>query len=133
MAVAGLIPLFGLDPLSIAAAAAGATAPDIDLVLGQRLHRRFTHWWPAWTALATLAWWWRSDGLPWALLLPFSLGALLHLVGDFLTPMGLPIGINPMRRHGGLKLFSTGTFGETVFVLAWTAVFLTIWYLRFIV
>lgn len=130
MAVSGMIPMFGLDPLVLSIAAAGATAPDVDLVLGQRFHRRLTHWWPAWTALAVFAWWRQVNDPLWSMVLPFALGGLFHLVGDILTPSGIPLGVNPMHRHRGLGLFSTGTWQEMIFIVFWTTVALGSWWLR---
>lgn len=115
----------------------------ISIVFG---HRGITH-----SALALLAvvvaltWLWRQGpaggaidltmlGLPttpdpavtWVLVQAVAVGYLSHLVGDWLTPSGIPL-LWPWSRTFSLNLFRTGGLGETaavvVLALAATAIY----------
>jgi inner membrane protein len=81
-------------PAAVPVAILGSTAPDwlewTLKVLGQRIrHRQETHYLSLWAAglLFSLALWdWHG------LLFWFSLGGLLHVLGDALTVTGVPLG-----------------------------------------
>lgn len=113
------------SPLAIAAAAAGGVLPDIDEPrswIGRRVpvlahpinalfgHRGFTH---SLTALALLGLGLSTLVAPlgslaapaWSLVcLPFLIGYASHLLGDLLTPSGVPLSW-PMRRRQAFALF----------------------------
>lgn len=101
---------------------AGARAPDwMEMrVIGPiRLipHRTVTHWFAPWLAAsiglvaALLA------GQPFILAIPlgFCLGALLHISGDWMTPMGIPA-LNPKRRTS-LRVGASGGPAEALWLL----------------
>lgn len=52
------------------------------------------------------------------LVLWIGLGGLCHILLDGLTPMGVPLFPLGGRRRVGLKLVSTGSFGERLFLVA---------------
>ncbi|MFW6343082.1 MAG: metal-dependent hydrolase [Halothiobacillaceae bacterium] len=91
--------LVGLVP----AAMAGAVAPDrlewAPLGSGRWIaHRTWTHWWPIWVGLLLVGLHAPLPALGAALLLAFAAGGLIHLLGDWPNPTGIPIW-TPLRRH----------------------------------
>lgn len=62
----------------------------------------------------------------WALAFGFSLGALVHLSGDLLTPMGVPV-LHPIRRTS-LRLGRSGGLAELVWLsIIWGAAAFAVW------
>ena len=47
----------------------------------------------------------------------FTVGCLLHIGMDYLTPMGVPLGINPFGERSSLKLVRTGSINEVLVIL----------------
>lgn len=126
------------DPSLLTCSIAGFAGllPDIDhpnSVLGQKLpmisypiakifgHRGITHSFFM-TALLTYALYSlsHSQNMPVIsdiALMPLIIGYLSHLVGDFLTPSGVPL-FWPYKRTFSLGLFKTDSWLETIFVYA---------------
>lgn len=73
----------------------GACAPD-RLEWGIP-HRTLTHWTLGWAVLALSAWFVLGVTSLALLIMFFALGALVHISGDALTPMGVPI-LRPFER-----------------------------------
>lgn len=120
---AGLIPKAGTLFLSCAGA---GKAPDwLELPWnGRRLipHRRITHWVLGWAIVLAYASTMLQGFASWALV-GFSLGCLIHLSGDMLTPRGVPV-IHPWARTKGAKLTS-GSEDEWIWIFAvWSLAFL---------
>lgn len=100
----------------------GTTAPDwMEVRIGGfRLipHRTITHWLLLWVALGAVGvWLMQSSLLPGALLTGFALGGFSHWLGDFGTPMGVPV-LHPTRRKT-LGLWGTGKGEYKPILLAW--------------
>src|SRR5690554_575474 len=94
----------------VTAAYPGSTAPDwLEIRIGSRTlipHRTITHWLLPWLALLGVAAYMVAlSPLAGAALLGFALGGLSHWVGDFGTPMGVPV-VNPTRRRS-MNLWAT--------------------------
>lgn len=72
----------------------GSTAPDWLETLGPRIrwvrHRTLTHWWLVWTVLAAVAFFYLNAALS-VTIMAFCAGAMVHVLGDALTPMGVPV------------------------------------------
>ena len=130
----------GLNPAALAGVGLGSVLPDrIDMFVAgkdkrlfQRIHRETSHWagWffllligaqlfagqlDAWRGLA------RSVGLPAGLIVSdllsgVALGALSHILLDALNPSGVPVSPLGGKPRVALKLLSTGTWQETVFL-----------------
>lgn len=109
---------------------AGARSPDHleGELLGMRLiaHRTVTHWLPVWLALAGLSLWLAVRfSLPGYLIFGYALGGLLHVLGDLLTPMGVPL-LSPTRRqslhlvHGLGGELAVVALSLGIGVLAWS-------------
>ncbi len=105
---------------ALLACLAGGTGPDwleIPVLNGARLipHRRITHWMLFWilvfavSVLGAVT----NPALA-ALAAGFSLGCLVHLSGDVLTPMGVPL-IHPWNRTSLAIVHST--VGEFLWVI----------------
>lgn len=108
----------------------GGKAPDwLEFpIFGHRLipHRTLTHWIPLWliTFLALLIV--PLDPPIQVFLLGFVVGNLVHISGDALTPMGIPVW-SPMRRKT-LARWRSGGFQEATWVLGvWAVSMCTAW------
>jgi len=95
--------------------------PDIvdHLTLSERNwwkgHRGLSHFWLVYVAGCAIL----CISIPPQLtgyLLYFTLGCLLHIFMDFLTPMGVPV--FTLRERRSASLFKTGSISETVFALS---------------
>ncbi len=63
-------------------------------------HRTLTHWPVPWIALILYAMYLPHDAMLLSqILIGFSIGALLHIVMDSMTPMGVPVFV-PWHRYG---------------------------------
>ena len=95
----------------------GSIAPDIDLKIGLR-HRTITHSIIA-LILTTMPLYLFSHqlGIVW------FINYLSHLIADSMTKMGVPY-FYPYKHYYGLKLFSTGSLWEHVFILISIGLFL---------
>lgn len=67
-------------------------------------HRTLTHWWAVWVALG--AWGYLHPGMIGWAATSVALGALVHLLGDWPNPMGIPFWL-PWRRHS-LRMWRSG-------------------------
>lgn len=116
----------GAPPEGLAALALGSVLPDkldFNIAMGseylfRKVHRGITHWPWIYVAFfcAGLA---LPPSLPYvqSFVLWLSLGAIIHLVGDMMTPGGIPWAW-PLRKKVSLRLFKTGTIGEYLFTWA---------------
>lgn len=105
---------------------AGARAPDWLEIAGynkrkeQRWsvipHRTITHWpwlWAPITGLATLLLLGDvADTRPLIAIIGFAASCLLHIGMDYLTPAGVPLGLNPFGKHASARIMRTGSAGE---------------------
>ena len=102
----------------------GALLPDLDhpnSTLGKRFkvlsypicaifgHRGITHSLIAVAAVGYAAYTLQSIMVSW-----LAMGYLLHLLGDYLTPSGVPLLYPFKKNYRGLITAKTGTMGETV-------------------
>lgn len=85
-------------------------------------HRTWTHWVPAWIALAGYAWWSMTASPAWSLAFGFATGALIHLFADAPTARGLPW-IFPTRRIT-FNLWNSGTGDAFLVFLTWMGAWL---------
>lgn len=82
-------------------------------------HRTLTHWMPMWLALAAWIGWRVAHGQVLvqpeadAALLGICAGALGHVLMDWMTPMGVPVGLLPWRRRS-LRLLRSGSGAENM-------------------
>lgn len=85
------------DYFLAAGVVAGANAPDW-LEIPWRIndvrhsvipHRTVTHWFLPWVTLLSCSA--MLDGTQWTIVSGFSIGALLHILMDATTPMGVPV------------------------------------------
>lgn len=121
---ASLAALMGAPAIGIAGAALGSTLPDIDIKLGIP-HRTYTHYWPLYgiclgtvyyvdktTKLTTL------EHIVMEVLTWVFIGALLHIVEDSFTVMGVPwiVPRDPQRRFS-FKITKTGGVFEKLMIL----------------
>lgn len=128
------IPITGFGTL---AAMVGGLLPDIDhpkSAIGRQLpllseplsaifgHRGFTHSLLAVAIMLGVLFWLTASGegsqLRW-LVVPLCVGYLSHIVGDSLTPSGVPL-FYPKRKTYSLNLFKTRSFMETLIVAIFT-------------
>lgn len=102
----------------------GSLLPDLDhtdSTLGRRLkfvsypvsvvfgHRGITHSLIAVAGVGYIAYTFQSHVVSW-----LAMGYLLHLLGDYLTPSGIPL-LYPFRKsYRGLITAKTGTIGESL-------------------
>lgn len=122
--------VLGLPPAGVAAAWAGAIAPDvIDQRVSRlaptrkgrqkifnRIHRGTSHWLGWWLACLALAAW---APLPWLAqdsLAGLAFGGVSHVTLDMCTTRGVPLLPFSRRRNVSLGLFSTGSLGEWLFL-----------------
>ncbi len=122
----GLSILFGFDPLS---GAVGAIFPDYDILIAKffgtwktskkkRLltaHRGFTHHLFLIPLFIFLAFFYKDKGVVEFFLSSFLFGYAVHLLGDMLTPLGLPYRLSYYPRFA-YPIFKTGGWGETAFL-----------------
>ncbi|MCG7871053.1 MAG: metal-dependent hydrolase [Candidatus Thiodiazotropha lotti] len=103
----------------------GARAPDwleiaeYNHMTGRRgsliPHRTLTHWPWAWMMLLGLIIPSIQQGGQGAIgLAGFAVGGLLHIGMDYLTPMGVPLGLHPFGERSSLNWIRTGSIGELV-------------------
>ncbi len=85
-------------------------------------HRTLTHY-PSYWFFLTLACFFAYDNSPNLAVnllsingLGVCIGALLHLLMDFMTPMGIPLS-HPFGKRTSLNIYSTSSFGEWIIVL----------------
>jgi len=104
--------------------------PDIvdHLILSERNwwkeHRGLSHFWLVYVAGCAVLYIFIPLELS-GYVLYFTLGCLLHIFMDFLTPVGVPV--FTLRERRSVFLFKTGSFTETLFALSF---FLLTVYLR---
>lgn len=131
----GAAIVLGGGPIGAILAYAGSTLPDVldgkpppeSLFFGewrkrqwQKHHRGTTHW-VGWYLIGMAALWWYSRSHHWPLLLKLNwlfAGAIGHLVGDAMTPGGIPVMPWKNGPRATLNLFKTGSPLEYLFVLA---------------
>lgn len=113
----GLVPLVGFM--------VGSTLPDVldkvfsagDRKLWERIHRTLSHWPWAYAAFAVFAFFTAGgdmgEAAGWV-----CVGALVHLVLDFMTPMGIPVFPWSLGKRRSLRLVRTGSAWEYLFLLA---------------
>lgn len=87
-------------------------------------HRTWTHWVPAWIALAGYAWFAMETAPAWSLAFGFALGALIHLLADAPNARGLPW-LFPTRRLS-LNLWNSGTGDAFLVSLSWLGAILAV-------
>ena len=132
MTGAGVLRLTGSPVLSVmsgmAALAASALPDALEMKWwqwGKRHslipHRTLTHWVPAWLGAAT--WlgaqlWGATEVSQRSMMLAVGIGVasgcLGHCVADYMTPMGVPMGINPFRRRSARILTPCTSLKEAV-------------------
>lgn len=118
-------------------AAIGGLLPDIDhpeSVIGRRVrvlslpisavfgHRGITHSLLATTAIATALWWVSHEPFyqPYRwMIAPLCVGYLSHLLGDAMTPSGVPL-LYPKKKTYSFNLFKTKSTAEFILVCAIT-------------
>lgn len=125
------IPAIALvEPVGLPAAAAfwvsalpASTAPDwLEIRVGDRTlipHRTVTHWVLPWAALLAAGVFWlaQAPGIAPAVMAGFAVGGLTHLLGDSLTPMGVPLW-TPFRRVALMRVPS-GRLDLLLVIVAW--------------
>lgn len=99
----------------------GAVFPDIDLCIPGLEHRTLTHWFIPYIIGISLAYF---LGHPWVLF--FCIGALVHILLDSLSLMGVPIWA-PFGKRKGLKIMRVGNFSEVIAALLIVAGICGIW------
>lgn len=119
------------SPLAtIMGAGAGAILPDLidqrisGLASGKkgkqkifnRIHRGNSHWFGWWLLAFLMLGVWTQGALLQEVCLGLALGALSHVFLDMLTPQGVPILPFTHGRRLSLKLCSTGSMREYVFL-----------------
>ncbi len=90
----------------------GSIFPDIDIKLSFTQHRTLTHWPILYIVLGVFAIWYSN-----LYLILFSIGALIHLGLDSLTPMGIPIKHPFGRRFSFFLVRSDNNLWDFVFSL----------------
>lgn len=128
----GLSILLEFDPLT---GALGAIFPDYDIFIAKAFgtwrtrrrkrlltaHRGFTHHLALIPLFMFLAWYWKGGTLLEFFLSSFLFGYAIHLLGDMLTPLGIPYRLSYYPRIA-YPLFKTGGWGETTFLLLFALV-----------
>jgi len=76
-------------------------------------HRKMGHWWVIYALGSLLCT--CSENVVWKALCVFSLGCLIHILCDFLTPYGIP-GVDPEKRHS-IQLYTTGSITENLLAI----------------
>lgn len=128
-AAVGLALVWHLPPAGVLASCLGAVLPDM---LDQRaarmtrnpqrtfnrIHRGATHWFGWWLAIFLLAAWLPVPPHVRAAVLGLGFGGLSHVLLDMLTPGGVPLQPFSRKRRFSLRLCSTGSIGEYVFLAA---------------
>ena len=108
----------------------GGKAPDwleIPLWNGQGRvipHRRITHWVSGWLAVLGTSFFMET---PMSMAVAgFSIGGLIHLSGDLLTPMGVPV-LHPWSRTQGMQAGSPAWKELGWIAAVWRAAFVPYW------
>lgn len=128
VAVAAAVAL-GMAPAAVGGALAGAVLPD---VIDQRvarmsrnpqrrfnqIHRGASHWFGWYAALLAGALAAPLPPMQAALAAGVGFGALSHVILDMLTPSGVPLTPFSRKNKLSLRLCSTGSLGEYVFLAA---------------
>ncbi len=83
-----------------------------------RIHRGVTHWFGWWLALFLVAGLLPLPPHGRAVVLGVGFGALSHIVLDMLNPTGVPLHPFSRKNRFSLRLCSTGSVGEYVFLAA---------------
>lgn len=110
-------------PVGIGLAVIASSWPDRVESFGGLRHRGVSHWPGLWIGMLILSEFVRE---PFSVMLFwFGTGSLLHLLGDMLTPTGIPL-ILPFSRMRGIGLFKTGSLGEMLFLAVTVALFIII-------
>jgi len=99
----------------------GAVFPDIDLRIPGLEHRTLTHWFMPYVAGILAAYF---LGHPWVLF--FCIGALVHILLDSLSLMGVPIW-TPFGKRKGFKIMRVGNFSEVIAALLMVVGMYGIW------
>ncbi|WP_457601594.1 metal-dependent hydrolase [Hydrogenivirga sp.] len=122
----GLSILFGFDPLM---GAMGAIFPDNDIFIAKLFgtwrtnrkrklmtaHRGFTHHLLLIPLFLSFAFIYKDKGMGMFFLSSFLFGYAVHLLGDMLTPLGLPYRLSYYPRFS-YPAFTTGSWKETLFL-----------------
>jgi inner membrane protein len=118
----------------------GARAPDqLELfkwMMGRRFslipHRTLTHWGLFWLAACYGAAWLlgvsggqRAEGLV-AILFGYTLGGVIHLFFDIMTPAGIPL-LTPFARRTSLNVFRSGAITEYLILIGCIGITVMIW------
>lgn len=108
----------------------GGKAPDwMELPVGNRrliTHRTLTHWLPLWIVAMASLFFIAIEPPMHAFLLGFCVGGIVHLSGDILTPMGVPI-LTPWTRWNLARLRSGGLQEALWVVGIWGISLASIW------
>ena len=99
----------------------GAVFPDIDLRIPGLEHRTLTHWFMPYAAGILLAY---LLEYPWVLF--FCIGALVHILLDSLSLMGVPIW-TPFGNRKGFRIMRVGNFSEVIAALLMVTCICVIW------
>ena len=99
----------------------GAVFPDIDLRIPGLEHRTLTHWFIPYIIGIVLAYF---LGHPWVLF--FCIGALVHILLDSLSLMGVPIW-TPFGKRKGFKIMRVGNFSEVIAALLMVVCMYGVW------
>ena len=98
-------------PPIIVGSMVGAVFPDIDLRIPGLEHRTLTHWFIPYVAGILLAYF-----LVYSWVLFFCTGALVHILLDSLSLMGVPIW-TPFGKRKGFRIMRVGNFSEVIAAL----------------
>lgn len=129
----GLSVLFGFSPF---AGTFGAIFPDYDIFIAKLFgtwkanrkrslltaHRGVTHHFLFIPLFLLLSFYLREGNLIYFLLASFLFGYAVHLIGDLLTPLGLPYRLSYHPRIA-YPLFKTGSWREYIFLFVFSAGF----------
>lgn len=128
-AAVGMALVLHLPPAGVLASCLGAVLPDM---LDQRaarltrnpqrtfnrIHRGVTHWFGWWLAIFLGAALLPAPPSVRALVLGLGFGGLSHIVLDMLNPSGVPLLPFSRKSRLALRVCSTGSVGEYVFLAA---------------
>ncbi|TQV63771.1 MAG: hypothetical protein FNT29_06450 [Halothiobacillaceae bacterium] len=88
-------------------------------------HRTLTHWPPLWLGLGLLGLHLAPSAAMDMACTGFVMAALLHLLMDFLTPMGIPLW-SPFGKRHAFGLYSSGSMSEAPWVVVVSLAFLAV-------